>query len=88
MWPGLILLGCMKGLVDTVLFHVDALTGEDARGVSAPGELLQGFDIIAGPLVQAYLLRSDTQKFVVLLDEFVQVNRMLLVSTLIDLTQL
>ncbi|TFY63636.1 hypothetical protein EVJ58_g3135 [Rhodofomes roseus] len=63
-----------NGLMDTVLFHVDALTGEDARGVSASGDLLQGFDIIAGPIVEAYMLRNGPQKFVVLLDEFVQVH--------------
>ncbi|KAH9929331.1 uncharacterized protein B0H18DRAFT_996604 [Fomitopsis serialis] len=63
-----------NGLVDTVLFHVDALTGEDARGVSESGDLLQGFDIIAGPIIEAYLLRSGSQKLVVLLDEFVQVH--------------
>lgn len=80
MWPGLIPLGCSQGLVDTVLFHVDALTGEDARGVSVSGDLLQGFDIIAGPLVEAYLLRSGSKKFAVLLDEFVQVSVIHIVS--------
>ncbi|GBE86822.1 hypothetical protein SCP_1000640 [Sparassis crispa] len=61
-------------LVDTVLFHIDALTGADVRGVSPAGALLQGLDVIAGPLVEAYLLRSGNSKIVVLLDEFVQVH--------------
>ncbi|KZT68592.1 DUF1620-domain-containing protein [Daedalea quercina L-15889] len=63
-----------NSLTDTVLFHVNALTGEDARGLSPPGDVLQGYDIIAGPIVEAYMLRSGSQKFVLLLDEFVQVH--------------
>ena len=65
-----------QGLVDTVLFHVDALTGEDARGKSpaAPGDLLDGEDAISGPLVEAFLLKAGAGRTVVLLDEFLQVH--------------
>ncbi|KII83787.1 hypothetical protein PLICRDRAFT_147866 [Plicaturopsis crispa FD-325 SS-3] len=59
-------------LVDTVLFHLDALTGEDALKKSPSGGILQGTDVISGPLVEAFLLQNET-KTVVLLDEFLQV---------------
>lgn len=62
-----------NGLVDTVLFHVNALTGENVREEEKKGALLQGFDIIQGPIVDAYLLPTDEAKVVVLLDEFLQV---------------
>ncbi|KAH9886661.1 DUF1620-domain-containing protein [Cubamyces lactineus] len=63
-----------NGLVDTVLFHVDALTGEDARGKSPAGDVLQGHDIVSGPIVEAFLLRISARRVVVLLDEFLQVH--------------
>ncbi|KDQ54694.1 hypothetical protein JAAARDRAFT_182191 [Jaapia argillacea MUCL 33604] len=61
-------------LVDTVVFHVNALTGEDALGVSPAGDVLQGVDVIAGPLVDGYLLGEGDGKVAVLIDEFLQVN--------------
>jgi hypothetical protein len=62
--------------VDTVIFHIDALTGEDASGVERidNGTALQGKDIISGPMVEAYLLDRDDVKVVLLLDEFLQVR--------------
>lgn len=60
--------------MDTVLFHVDALTGEDARGKSLTNDVLQGEDVVSGPLVEAFLLRTDLARIVVLLDEFLQVH--------------
>ena len=63
-----------QGLVDSVLFHVDALTGEDARGQSPSNDVLQGEDAVSGPLVEAFLLRTDAGRVVVLLDEFLQVH--------------
>ncbi|GJE85471.1 PQQ and DUF1620 domain-containing protein [Phanerochaete sordida] len=63
-----------NGLVDTVLFHVDALTGEDSTGKSAAAEMLPGIDTIAGPLVEAYLVRDEATKFVLLFDEFLQAH--------------
>ena len=66
-----------QGLLDTVLFHIDALTGEDSTHVSPSGALLQGNDIIAGPLVEAFLLQDGTTKYVVLFDEFLQVRTLL-----------
>ncbi|KAI0052505.1 DUF1620-domain-containing protein [Auriscalpium vulgare] len=73
--PQVVIVGQRKAdnsLVDTVLFHIDALTGDDAHGASPPGDVLQGQDLIAGPIIEAYLLDGDT-KTVVLLDEYRQV---------------
>lgn len=61
-------------MVDTVLFHIDPLTGEDVRKESGDGDALKGHDAIAGPLVESYLLRNGPNKMVILLDEFVQVS--------------
>ncbi|KAH9010844.1 DUF1620-domain-containing protein [Lactarius pseudohatsudake] len=61
-----------NGLVDTVLFHVNALTGEDVLGKSPADEVLQGVDLISGPLLEAYQLPGN-HKAVILLDEFRQV---------------
>jgi hypothetical protein len=63
-------------LVDTVVFHIDALTGEDVSGIEGnkAGGALQGTDIISGPIVEAYLLHHDDSKVIVLLDEFLQVR--------------
>ena len=60
-------------MVDTVLFHVDALTGEDAEGKSPSKGLLEGIDIINGDLVDAFVLQ-DNGKIIVLVDKFLQVN--------------
>ena len=51
---------------------MNARTGEDVRGVSKKGSILQGFDVIQGSLVEAYLLQTEI-KMVVLFDEFLQV---------------
>ncbi|KAL1943370.1 hypothetical protein VTO73DRAFT_4445 [Trametes versicolor] len=63
-----------NGLVDTVLFHVDALTGDDATGKSPANDVLQGKDVVSGPLVEAFLLKTASARVVVLLDEFLQVH--------------
>ncbi|EKM58157.1 uncharacterized protein PHACADRAFT_116839 [Phanerochaete carnosa HHB-10118-sp] len=63
-----------NGLLDTVLFHIDALTGEDSTGKSRSSDVLQGIDIIAGALVEAYLVRDEATKFVLLFDEFLQAH--------------
>ncbi|KAI0318194.1 DUF1620-domain-containing protein [Amylostereum chailletii] len=71
-----------NGLVDTVLFHIDAMTGADARPGTEPSSspstsrgILEGVDIISGPAVEAYLFEAPGSdvKTVVLLDEFLQV---------------
>ncbi|EJD05202.1 DUF1620-domain-containing protein [Fomitiporia mediterranea MF3/22] len=59
-------------LVDTVAFHIDALTGEDAEGKSSSEDILQGVDIISGESIDVFMLRGD-DKIVVLLDKFLQV---------------
>ena len=58
------------------MFHIDALTGEDARYAERPETetILQGFDVIAGPLVEAYLVQDANIKYVLLFDEFLQVR--------------
>lgn len=63
---------CHQTLVDTVIFHLNARTGEDALGVSKKDSVLQGLDVIQGSLVEAYLLQTEI-KMVVLFDEFLQV---------------
>lgn len=62
-----------QGLVDTVIFHVNAVTGEDALGRSPAGTVLQGVDLISGPSLGAYQL-SGPSKAVIVLDEFRQVR--------------
>lgn len=63
----------LKSLVDTVLFHVDALTGEDLSGTPQKDDgTLVGLDLISGPIIEAYLL-PDSPRTIVLLDEFLQV---------------
>lgn len=62
-----------QGLVDTVIFHIDAITGADITRQSKDGAVFEGLDIIQGPLVEGYLLNAET-KVVVLLDEFLQVH--------------
>ncbi|KAF4611826.1 hypothetical protein D9613_004025 [Agrocybe pediades] len=59
-------------LVDTVAFHVNALTGSDVLGKSPDGEVLEGQDVIEGPLVEGYLLGGE-KKVIVMFDEHLQV---------------
>ena len=63
-----------QGLVDTVLFHIDALTGQDAREKATNEDVLQGDDVVSGPLVEAFHLKTDSGRAVVLFDEFLQVH--------------
>ena len=58
--------------MDTVIFHVNALTGEDSLGKSQAGTVLQGVDLISGPSLGAYQLPGH-RKAVIVLDEFRQV---------------
>ena len=62
-----------QGLVDTVIFHVNAVTGEDALGKSPAGTVLQGVDLISGPSLGAYQL-SGHSKALIVLNEFRQVR--------------
>ncbi|KAH9911778.1 uncharacterized protein BXZ73DRAFT_93328 [Epithele typhae] len=63
-----------NGLVDTVLFHIDALTGRDARADGTHEDLLNGHDIVSGPLVEVYSLKTESARVIVHLDEFLQVH--------------
>ncbi|KAJ7803218.1 DUF1620-domain-containing protein [Mycena olivaceomarginata] len=60
-------------LVDTVLFRIDPLTGASVSPAEENTErLLEGTDVIAGPLTEAFLLpESDV---IILIDEYFQVN--------------
>jgi hypothetical protein len=60
-------------LVDTILFHVNAVNGEDVRQASKKSDVFEGLDIIQGPRVEGFL-RQTEPKAVVLLDEFLQVS--------------
>jgi hypothetical protein len=69
---------CDQTLVDTVVFHVDAMTGADVRTRvvkrSKDGrDLLQGLDVIQGVMVDGFLLQNETRA-VMMLDEFLQVS--------------
>ncbi|KAK2462583.1 hypothetical protein APHAL10511_005401 [Amanita phalloides] len=64
-------------LVDTVVFHVDAMTGKDVRTqVIKPAkdgrDRLEGLDVIQGPMLDAFLLQNETRALV-MFDEFLQV---------------
>jgi len=56
-----------------VIFHVNALTGEDALGKSPAGTVLQGVDLISGPSLGAYPL-PEISNAIIVLDEFLQVS--------------
>ena len=47
-----------------MLLHINALTGEDSTGDLPSEDVLKEIDIIASPLVEAYLVRDDAEKFV------------------------
>ena len=77
-------MGCLlipsvsKTLVDTIIFHIDAMTGADVRShvvkQSRDGRaLLQGLDDIPGAMLDAFMLHNETRA-VVKLDEFLQVS--------------
>ena len=63
-----------------MIFHLNALTGEDALGLSPAGTVLQGVDLISGPSLGVYLLPENSNA-ILLLDESLQVS-------LTDLVQL
>jgi outer membrane protein assembly factor BamB len=62
-----------NSLVDTVLFHVNALTGDDVREEhqSIPRTALEGLDAVMGPLVDVFMLPSENRT-IVMLDEYLQ----------------
>ena len=65
--------------MDTVVFHIDAMTGADVRSQVVKrsrdgGELLQGVDAIPGAMLDAFMLHNETRA-VVMLDEFLQVSK-------------
>ncbi|KAF8153864.1 hypothetical protein B0H34DRAFT_661928 [Crassisporium funariophilum] len=59
-------------LVDTVIYHFNAITGEDATRAKKQDSILEGHDVIHGGMVEGYLLQAET-RIIVLLDEFLQV---------------
>jgi hypothetical protein len=60
-------------LTDTVVFHVDAMTGRDVIGQTTDGVILAGQDIISGPLVESFFLNNEA-KMTILLDKALQVG--------------
>lgn len=56
-----------------MIFHINALTGEDALGKSPVDTVLQGVDLISGPSLGAYPLPGNSNS-IILLDEFLQVR--------------
>lgn len=64
----------VQSLIDTVLFHVSALTGDDVRDEhqSIPGAALEGLDAVMGPLVDVFMLPNENRT-IVMLDEYLQV---------------
>lgn len=56
-----------------MIFHLNALTGEDALGKSPVGTVLQGVDLISGPSLGAYLLPENSNS-IILLDKSLQVR--------------
>jgi hypothetical protein len=65
--------------VDTVVFHIDAMTGADVRSNvvkrSRDGrEMLEGVDAIPGALLDVFMLQNETGA-VVMLDEYLQVSK-------------
>lgn len=59
--------------MDTVVFHIDALTGEDVEGKSSSTGLLEGVDVVNGEVSDVFLWQGE-QKTVVLIDNFLQVS--------------
>lgn len=57
-----------------MVFHIDAATGEDATGQIARADVLEGIDVVQGPIVESYLLEHEGQKVVMFLDEYLQVR--------------
>jgi ER membrane protein complex subunit 1 len=56
-----------------VIFHVNALTGEDALGKPPVDTVLQGVDLFTGPSLGAYPVPENSNA-ILLLDEFLQVR--------------
>lgn len=56
-----------------MIFHLNALTGEDALEKSPVGSVLQGVDLISGPSLGAYPLPENSNS-IILLDELLQVR--------------
>ncbi|KAF9528732.1 hypothetical protein CPB83DRAFT_813238 [Crepidotus variabilis] len=61
-----------NSLVDTVVFHINAMTGLNVNEQTTTEDLLYGQDVIAGPVVESYFLTGET-KMAILLDEYLQV---------------
>ncbi|KAF5329635.1 hypothetical protein D9619_009267 [Psilocybe cf. subviscida] len=75
--PEVVLVGQRRAdntLVDTVVFHFNALTGADVTGRAKDEEVFEGHDLIQGPLIEGFLLGGAGEpKVAVLLDEYLQV---------------
>ncbi|KAJ3985170.1 hypothetical protein F5890DRAFT_1389972, partial [Lentinula detonsa] len=59
---------------NALLFHLNALTGQDAVGLSTSDEALQGSLVSTEPIEDAYLLHVNGRKGIVLLDSQLKVH--------------
>ncbi|KAG7447298.1 DUF1620-domain-containing protein [Guyanagaster necrorhizus] len=62
-----------NGLLDTTLFHFDALTGLDARSNAEKSKVLEGTDIPEA-MVDAFMLHKDDTRVIIVLDELLQAH--------------
>lgn len=61
--------------MNTVIWHFDGITGRDVRVGSDKSDkgVIEGFEIIDGPLVGIYLMEQEGG-YVIMLDEFLRVR--------------
>lgn len=62
-----------NGLLDTTLFHFDALTGLDARSNAQQTKVLEGTDIPEA-MVDAFMLHKDDTRVIIVVDELLQAH--------------
>ncbi|KAK0200946.1 DUF1620-domain-containing protein [Desarmillaria ectypa] len=62
-----------NGLLDTTLFHFDALTGLDVRSNAQKTKVLEGTDIPEA-MVDAFMLHKDDTRVIIVLDELLQAH--------------
>ena len=69
--------------MDTVLFHIEALDGEDVLGKSPADKLLEGIDIVPSEIFDTFLL-PDEDRRVAVIDTQLQVTvYLILLSTIL-----
>ncbi|KLO18736.1 DUF1620-domain-containing protein [Schizopora paradoxa] len=61
-----------SGLVDAVVFNLDALTGEDVLGKSSTHDVLNGEEVVPGEILDVFMLEND--RTIVLVDKYLQIH--------------